>query len=107
MRNNSYRTPTERWQKTSDFPTAKKHPTCLVGQKKKEKNRDKRIGMGLAFLRGSCEGGNVSTYYEASSLAEMGWEGRWQVGSFRAMEQSTAAGVQRAKWSDSCTEDWC
>ena len=28
-------------------------------------------------------------------------------GSFRAMEESTATGVQRAKRRDSCTEDWC
>ena len=27
--NNSYRTPTERWQKTSDFPKDKKLPTYL------------------------------------------------------------------------------
>ena len=27
MWNNSYRTPTERWQKTSDFPKGKKLPT--------------------------------------------------------------------------------
>ena len=29
MWNNSYRTPTERWQKTSDFPKGKKLPTYL------------------------------------------------------------------------------
>ena len=29
--NNSYRTPTERWQKTSDFPKGKKRPTYLAG----------------------------------------------------------------------------
>ena len=28
-------------------------------------------------------------------------------GSFGAMEDSTAKGVQRAKWRDSRTEDWC
>ena len=28
-------------------------------------------------------------------------------GSFRAMEESAATGVQRAKRRDSCTEDWC
>ena len=28
-------------------------------------------------------------------------------GSFGAMKESTAKGVQRAKWRDSCTEDWC
>ena len=28
-------------------------------------------------------------------------------GSFRAMEESAATGVRRAKWRDSRTEDWC
>ena len=27
-------------------------------------------------------------------------------GSFGAMEESPATGVRRAKWRDSCTEDW-
>ena len=31
----------------------------------------------------------------------------WQGATFRAVEESTAIGVQRAKWRDSCTEDWC
>ena len=47
-----------------------------VGQKKKEKTEDKRIGTGHAPLGGSCEGGKVSTYYEVPSLAETaGWVG--------------------------------
>ena len=46
MWNNSYRSPTERWQKTSDFPKGKKLPTYLGRAKEKRKNRDKRIGMG-------------------------------------------------------------
>ena len=41
MWNNSYRTPTEHWQKTSEFPKGKKLPTYLVGQKKKEKTETK------------------------------------------------------------------
>ena len=44
--NNSHRTPTECWQKTSDFPKGKKLPTYLGRAKEKRKNRDKRIGMG-------------------------------------------------------------
>ena len=61
MWNNSYRTPTERWQKTSDFPKGKKLPTYLGRAKGKRKNRDK-IGKGPAPLGGSCEGGKVSTH---------------------------------------------
>ena len=62
MWNNSYRTPTERWQKTSDFTKGKKLPTYLGRAKEKRKNRDIRRGMGLACLGGSCEGGKVSTH---------------------------------------------
>ena len=45
MWNNSCRTPTERWQKTSDFPKGKKIPTYLGRAKEKkkqqrQKNRD-------------------------------------------------------------------
>ena len=62
MWKNSYRTPTERWQKTSAFPKGKKIPMYLGRAKEKRKNRDKRIGTGPAPLGGSCEGGKVSTH---------------------------------------------
>ena len=62
MGNNSYRTPPERWQKTSDFPKGKKLPTYLSRAKEKRKNRDKRIGTGPAPVGGSREGGKVSTH---------------------------------------------
>ena len=42
MWNNSYRTPTERWQKTSDLPKGKRLPTYLGRAKEKRKNRDTR-----------------------------------------------------------------
>ena len=41
MWNNSYRTPTEPWQKTSGFPKGKKLPTYLSREKKKEKTETK------------------------------------------------------------------
>ena len=41
MWNNSYRTPTERWQKTSDFPKGKRLPMHLGRGKKKEKTETK------------------------------------------------------------------
>ena len=62
MWKNSYRTPTERWQKTSDLPKGKKLPTYLGRAKEKRKNRDKRRGTGPAPVGGSCEGGKVSTH---------------------------------------------
>ena len=41
---------------------ARNSPRNWVGQNKKEKNRDKRIGTGPAPVGGSCEGGKVSTH---------------------------------------------
>ena len=61
MWNYSYRTPTERWQKTSDLPKGKILPTYL-GREKKKKNKDKRIGTGPAPVGGSCEGGKAFTH---------------------------------------------
>ena len=62
MWNNSYRTPTERWQKTSDFPKGKKLPTYLGRTKEKRKIQRQKIETGPAPLGGSCEGGKVSTH---------------------------------------------
>ena len=62
MWNNSYRTPTEHWQRTLDFPKVKKKPTYLSRAKEKRENGDKKIRMGPAPLGGSCEGGKVSTH---------------------------------------------
>ena len=55
MWNNSYRTPTECWKKTSDFPKGKKLPTDLGRAKEKRKTRDKRIGTGPAPLEGAVK----------------------------------------------------
>ena len=55
MWNNSYRTPTEHWQKTSDFPKGKKLPTYLGKAKEKRKNRDNRIGTRPAPLKGAVK----------------------------------------------------
>ena len=62
MWNSSYRTPTESWQKTSDFPKDKKLPIYLGRAKGKRKKGDKRIRTGPAPLGGSCHGGKVSTH---------------------------------------------
>ena len=53
--NNSYRTPTECWQKTSDLPKGKKLLTYLGRAQEKRKNRNKTIGMGPAPLRGAVK----------------------------------------------------
>ena len=103
MWNNSHRTPTECWQKTSNFPKGKKHPMYWGRAKEKRKNRDKRIGTGPASLGGSCEGGSFHTLGSPFTGRDEGW---WW-GSFRTTEESVAIGVQRAKQRDSHTEDQC
>ena len=104
MWNNAYRTPTERWQKTSDFPKGKKLPTYLGRAKGKRENRDKRIGTGPAPVGGSCEGGKVSTHYKPLRWRRLR-VAEW--GSFGATEESVATGVRRARRRDSHTEDRC
>ena len=93
MWNNSYRTPTERWQKTSDIPKGKKLPTYLGRAKEKRKNRDKRIGTGPAPLGGSCEGRKVSTHLEAPSRAETG-SGKGEASEPRRRAQQQWCGGQ-------------
>ena len=103
MWNNSYRTPTERWQKTSDLPKGKKFPTSLGRAKEKRKNRGKRIGKGPAPRGGSFEEGSFLTIRNPFTGGDRVWQGR----SIGATEESAAIGVQRAKWRDSHTEDRC
>ena len=69
--------------------------------KEKRKNRDKRIGKGPAPLGGSCEGGKVSTHWEAPSLVETRGGG----GELRSHEGERSNRMQRAKRRDSCMED--
>ena len=99
MWNNSYRTPTERWQKTSDFPKGKKLPRYRGRvkenrKKQTQKNRDRTCTSGRELWR-------------RKSFHTLGrWEmGGGQGGIFGATEESTATGVQRAKRRDSRTED--
>ena len=67
IRNTSTRgtAPTEHPLNTGRRPQtsqkARNSPRTWVGQKKKRKNRDKRIGTGPAPVGGSHEGGKVST----------------------------------------------
>ena len=60
--------------------------------------------MAPAPVGGSCEGGKISTHWEGPSQEETAGGGG---GSFGAMEESTATGVQRAKLTDARTEDRC
>ena len=97
-------TPTEHLLKAGRRPQtsqkARNSPHTWVGQKK---NKTQKNRMGPAPLGGSCEEGKVSTQQESPSLVEMGMAG----GSFRAKEESTKTGVQRAKRRGSHTEDQC
>ena len=104
MWNNSYRTPTEQWQRTSDFPKGKKLPAYRGRAKEKRKNRDKRIGTGTAPVGGSCDGGKFPHTRKALCGRRLRVA---QGGIFGAMEESAATGVRRAKQKDSHTEDRC
>ena len=61
MWKNSYKTPTECWQKI-DLPKGKKLPTYLGRAKGKKKKQRQRIGTGSEPLGGSREGGKVSIH---------------------------------------------
>ena len=104
MWKNSYRTPTECWQKTSDFPKGKKLPTYLSRAKEKrkkqrQKNTDRTCTSGWELWR-------RKTLHRLGSPFT-GRDGGWWGGSFGATEDSTVIRVQRAKQRDSRTEDWC
>ena len=103
MWNNSYRTPTECWQKTSDFPKGKKLPTYLGRAKEKRKNRAKKQEWDLHLWEGALK----EDKFPNTRKPIHWWRRGWQWGSFRAMEESAATRVQRAKQRDSCTEDRC
>ena len=104
MWNNSYRTSTECWQKTSDLPKGKKLPRYLGRAKEERKHRDKRRGQDLHQWKGAIK--EESFPHTRKPLSGR----RLQVaewGSFGATEESAAIGVQRAKRRDSRTEDPC
>lgn len=64
MWTNSYRTPTEHWQETSDFQKGKQMSTkwdrAKEIRKKRERERDKGLQTGPVPLGGSYKGGKVS-----------------------------------------------
>ena len=95
MWNNSCRTPTEAGRRPQISEKARNSPCTWVGQKKKEKHRDKRTGTGSAPLAGSCEGGKVSTHQGAPSLAEMGAGGGEASEPQRRAQQQECRGQSR------------
>ena len=98
---NNYRTPTERWQKTSDSQKARNSPRTWVGQKEKEKPEIKEEGWGQQLWEGAVK--EEKFPYTRKPLH---WW-RWGVagGKLQSQEESAATGVQRAKQKDSLTED--
>ena len=104
MWNDSYRTPTEHWQKTSDLPKGKKPPTYLGRAEENRKNRDKEYGRDLHQWEGAVK----EERFPHTRKPLCGWRLRVaEGGSFGATEEGTATGVRRAKWRDSRTEDQC
>ena len=104
MWNNSYRTQTEHWQKTSDFPKGKELPT-FQGRAKEKRKKQRQKNRDGTWTSGRELWSRKSFHTLGSPLlAEIGGgEG----GTFGATEESTATGVQRAKKRDSHTEDRC
>ena len=102
MWNNSYRTPTERWQKTSDLPKGKKLPPYLgrAKEKKKETTETKEQGRDLHQWEGAVK----EERFPHTRSPFAGGDGGGRGGSFRATEESAATGVRRAKRRDSHTE---
>ena len=103
MWNNSYRTLTERWQKTSDFEKARNSPCTWVGQKKKQKTETKEQGWDLHQWEGAVK--EEKFPHTRKPLHWRTWG--WRRGRFGDTEESAATGVQRAKRRDSHTEDQC
>ena len=88
MWNNSYRTPTERRQETSDIPKGKKLPTHLGRAKEKRRNRDKRIGSNLHVWEGSVKEEKFS-----HTRKPLHWQ-RWWVDGGEASEPQKRAQQQ-------------
>ena len=102
MRNSSYRTPTEHWQKTSDLPKGKKLPMYLGRTKRKRKKQRQKNKYG------TCTSGRELWRRKGfHTLGSPFAGGDWvaEGGSFRAMEERSATGVRRAKCRDSHTEE--
>ena len=96
MWNNSYRTSTKRWQKTTDFPKGKKLPMYLGRAKEKRKNRDKRIGTGPEPLGGSVKEEKFAHARKPlhSSLAERGRGDRGEASEPQRRAQPQGCGGQ-------------
>ena len=103
MWNNSYRTPNERRQKTSDLSKGKKLPTYLGRTKdQKETAETKEEGQDLHQWEGAVKGERFPNTRKPLRGRRLWVE---EGGSFGATEESAATGVQRAKQRDSRTED--
>ena len=117
MWNCSYRTPTERWQKTSDLPKGKKLPTYLGRVKKKKKQRQKnrdgtctsgrelwrRKGfhtLGSPFVGRDCGwrgGGKLRSH--GGELSNKGAEGKAETFPHRGWVPTSTHQPERLVWS--------
>ena len=98
-------TPTEHilnaGRKPQTSQKARKSPHTWVGQKEKEKIREtKELGWDLCLWEGDVK--EEMFPYTGKSPH---WQG--QRGSLRVSEENAAAGVQRAKWRETCTQGQC
>ena len=74
-----------------------------LGQKKKEKKRQKIRDRTCTSGRDLWRRKSFHTLWSPFTGGDRGWQG----GNFRATEETSAIWVQRAKRIDSCTEDQC
>ena len=94
MWNDSYRTPTERWQKTSDFPKGKKLLTCTwVGQKKKGKTETKEKGRDLHQWEGAVKEERCPHTRSPFAGGDCGWQ-RGEASEPRRRAQQQGCGGQ-------------
>ena len=101
MWNNFYRTPTECWQKTSDFQKrqANLHTTRLGERRNEKENRETReSGWELCLWEGAMKEEKYPHTQKPNPLTSGAG------GSFRTSGERAAAGVQPAKCREFCRD---
>ena len=103
MWNNSYRTSTERRQKTSDLPKGKKLPRYPGRAKEKRNTETKQQGQDLHQWEGAVK---EERFPHTRKPLRRRRRPVAEWGGLGATEERAATGVRRAKRRDSGTEAW-
>ena len=94
MWNSSYRTPTECWQKTSDFQKGKKIPTYLGRAKEKRNKRQKNRDGTCTSRRELWRRKSFHTLGSPFTGGDWGWEGGEWGESLRATGEHSNRGAE-------------